>query len=131
MPDQMTLADRYRKVAAESAELAKNASSDFLRRYYEGLAERYLLLAERELAVAERQRDAAPLQPSSSGEGHVLSGDPVALMPPPEIGGTMSGEETEKVVDRPDGPQTVAKGPLRGKKRPRPDARGGKPRPRA
>ena len=124
MPDRMTLADRYRKVAAESSDLAKNASSDFLRRYYEGLSERYLLLAARELAVAERQADSALLQPSSSGgEGHEPGGDPVALVPPQEIGRTMSGEEAEKVVDRPDGPQTVPKRRMpKSKKRPRPGA---------
>jgi hypothetical protein len=121
MPDRMTLADRYRKVAAESSDLAKNASSEFLRRYYEGLAERYLLLAERELAVAERQGNSAPLP--SGGEGHELGGDPGALVRPQEIGRTMSGEEAEKVVDRPDGPQTVPKRRMpKSKKRPRPGA---------
>jgi hypothetical protein len=36
----------------------------------------------------------------------------------------MSGEEAEKVVDRPDGPQTVPKRRMpKSKKRPRPDAR--------
>jgi hypothetical protein len=121
----MALADRYRNVAAESSELAKNASSDFLRRFYEGLTQRYLLLAERELAAAERQVNAAPLQPrSSGGEGHELGGDTVALVPPQEIGRTMSGEEAEKVVDRPDGPQTVRKRRMpKSKKRPRPGAR--------
>ena len=125
MPDRMALIDRYRKVAAESSELAKKASSDFLRRYYEGLAERYLLLAERELAVTERQVNAAPLQPGSSGgENHDLGGDPIALVPPQESGRTMSGEEAEKVVDRPDGPQTVPKHRMpKSKKRPRPGAR--------
>jgi hypothetical protein len=124
MPDRMTLADRYRKVAAECSDWAKNASSDFLRRYYEGLAERYLLLAEREMAVAERQVDAAPLQPGSSGgEGHELGGDPVALVPPQEIGRTISSLEAQK-VDRPDGPQTVPKRRMpKSKKRPRPGAR--------
>ena len=112
-------------MAAESSDLAKNASSDFLRRYYEGLAERYLLLAERELAVAESQANSALLQPGSSGgEGRELGGDPVALVPPQEIGRTMSGEEAEKVVDRPDGPQTVPKRRMpKSKKRPRPGAR--------
>jgi hypothetical protein len=123
MPDRMTLADRYRKVAADSSELAKNASSDFLRRYYEGLAERYLLLAERELAVAERQVNAASLQPGSSGlKGHEFGRDPVALVPSQEIGRTISGDEAEKVVGRSDGPQTVPKR-RKSKKRPRPEAR--------
>jgi hypothetical protein len=79
--NRMTIVDRCRKVAAESSDLAKNASSDFIRRYYEGLAERYLLLAERELAVAERQSKAAPLQPGS-GEGNEHGSDAVELVPP-------------------------------------------------
>jgi hypothetical protein len=125
MTNRMTLIDRYRKVATDSFELAKKASSDFLRRYYEGLAERYLLLAERELAVTERQVHAVPLQPGSSGgERHELGGDAIALVPPQERGRTMSGEEAEKVVDRPDRPQTVPKRRIpKSKMRPRSGAR--------
>ena len=55
MPDRLTQEDRYRKVATEASNLAKSASSDFLRRYYERLAERYLLLAEGELRLSERE----------------------------------------------------------------------------
>jgi hypothetical protein len=46
MPDPITTAERYRKVAAEAFDLAKDAVCDFVRRYREGIAERYLLLTE-------------------------------------------------------------------------------------
>jgi hypothetical protein len=46
MFDPLSKADRYRTVAAEFANLAKSASSDFSRGYYQRIAERYQLLAE-------------------------------------------------------------------------------------
>jgi hypothetical protein len=53
-------------LAAESSDLAKSASSPFLRRYYQGLAERYLMLAQGELSVSERQSDVISTQSDSS-----------------------------------------------------------------
>lgn len=46
MFDPLSKADRYRTVAAEFANLAKSASSDFSRGYYQRIAERYQLLAD-------------------------------------------------------------------------------------
>jgi len=52
MPNPLSTADKYRKVAAEFSERAKSASSAFLRSYYQRVVERYLLLAEDELRLA-------------------------------------------------------------------------------
>jgi hypothetical protein len=46
MFDPLSKADRYRAVAAEFSNLARTASSDFPRNYYQRIAERYQLLAE-------------------------------------------------------------------------------------
>jgi len=46
MFDPLSKADRYRTVAAEFANLAKSASSEFSRGYYQRIAERYQSLAE-------------------------------------------------------------------------------------
>jgi hypothetical protein len=46
MFDPLSKADRYRTVATEFANLAKSASSDFSRGYYQRIAERYQSLAE-------------------------------------------------------------------------------------
>jgi hypothetical protein len=112
MPDGLTQGDRYRKVATEASNLAKSASSDFLRRYYERLAERYLLLAEGELAGTDKKGDAVPVQLGSSSS--------VALVPSQEIEPTIPGEEAEelKLVESSDAPQTVPKRrkPTRSKK---------------
>jgi muconolactone delta-isomerase len=48
MPDPSMSADRYRKVAAEYSELAKDAASPFLRTYYWRIAEEYRVRAEGE-----------------------------------------------------------------------------------
>jgi hypothetical protein len=45
MPDPRSRTELYRKVAAESSDLAKSSATEFLRRYYQGIAERYSLLA--------------------------------------------------------------------------------------
>jgi hypothetical protein len=42
----MTGADLYRKLAAEHSDLVKDASSPFLRKYHQCIAERYLAHAE-------------------------------------------------------------------------------------
>jgi hypothetical protein len=62
-------ADRYRKAAAEFSDLAKSASSDFSRGYYQRTAERCLLLAEGEVGVPEGE--AIPIQPASSPPGEM------------------------------------------------------------
>ena len=49
--DPQRRADLYQKVAGEYSELAKTASSPFLRGYYERLAEAYRLQAVGELKV--------------------------------------------------------------------------------
>ena len=55
MPDPSRRADRYRKVAAEYSELAKDAASPFLRTYYWRIAEEYRVRAEGELRVIEQE----------------------------------------------------------------------------
>jgi hypothetical protein len=45
-------ADLYRKLAAEHSDLVKNASSPFLRKYHQCIAERYLVHAEDALRLA-------------------------------------------------------------------------------
>jgi hypothetical protein len=68
-------ADRYRKAAADFSDLAKTATSDFTRGYYQRTAERCLLQAEGETSV--QQDEAIPIQPASS--------PPVELEPKPEM----------------------------------------------
>ncbi len=46
MFDPLNKAERYRAVAAEFANLAQTAPSDFSRGYYQRIAERYQLLAD-------------------------------------------------------------------------------------
>jgi hypothetical protein len=54
--------DRYLKVAAEFSDLAKSASSDFSRTYYQRTAERYQALAAGRASLP--QDDAIPTQPA-------------------------------------------------------------------
>lgn len=56
MHDAMSGAERYRKEAAEFSDLAKGASSDFVRGNYQRIAQWYLSLAEGELRLAERPK---------------------------------------------------------------------------
>jgi hypothetical protein len=56
--------DRYLKVAAEFSDLAKTASSDFSRTYYQRTAERYQALAAGQISLP--QDDAIPTQPACS-----------------------------------------------------------------
>jgi len=58
MFDPLSKADRYRTVAAEFANLARNASSDFPRGYYQRISERYQVLAEGGADL--RQDEASP-----------------------------------------------------------------------
>ena len=52
--EPMNGADLYRKLAAEHSDLVKTASSPFLRKYHQCIAERYLLHAEDALRSASR-----------------------------------------------------------------------------
>jgi hypothetical protein len=52
MPDPLSAAERYRSDAAKFLELAKDASSHFIRDYYTGLAKRYLKHAENQEEIA-------------------------------------------------------------------------------
>jgi hypothetical protein len=61
MFDPLCKADRYRAVAAEFADRARAASSDFPRSYYQRIAERYQSLAE---GGADLQPDEATLPQS-------------------------------------------------------------------
>jgi hypothetical protein len=55
MRDPRKRADRYQKVAGEYYELAKEASSPFLRAYFQRVAEEYRVRAQGELRVLERE----------------------------------------------------------------------------
>jgi hypothetical protein len=55
MPNPARRAERYRLMAAEYSEWAKDASAPFLRTHYRRLAEEYRLRAEGELRVLERE----------------------------------------------------------------------------
>jgi hypothetical protein len=56
--DPVKRSARYEKMADEYAELAKDASSPFLRAYFQRIAEQYRMYAAGELKPAE-QEDAA------------------------------------------------------------------------
>jgi hypothetical protein len=75
MFDPLSKADRYRTVAAEFANLARTASSDFPRGYYQRIAERYQLLADDEL---EPQQDEA-----TPSQGMAACSPPSAMEPKP------------------------------------------------
>ena len=55
MQDPAKMAERYEKVAEEYAELAKDASSPFLREYYQRIAEQYRMHAEGEETLVEQE----------------------------------------------------------------------------
>jgi len=55
MQDPAKRAERYEKVAEEYAELAKDASSPFLRAYYQRIVEQYRMHAQGELRVIEQE----------------------------------------------------------------------------
>ena len=111
MADPVNRVDRYRRMAAEFSDLAKDASTDFARRYFERLAKQYLLLEQAEFAAAESQGEAASLEPGSPSperngdEDHEIGGDLVALVPPGRIGQMLSAEEANRL----EGPKTVSK----------------------
>jgi hypothetical protein len=56
MPNPLSRADKYRKVAAEFSDRAEGASSALIREYYQRVTERYHSLADGELRSAERRR---------------------------------------------------------------------------
>src|SRR5271168_1652879 len=54
MPDDpMSAAERYRKAAVEFSDLSKSASNQFIRGYYQRLAQRYLLHSENQRKLAK------------------------------------------------------------------------------
>jgi hypothetical protein len=53
--DPSRRADRYQKVAGEYYDLAKAATSPFLRAYYQRTAEEYRVRAQGELRLLERE----------------------------------------------------------------------------
>jgi hypothetical protein len=55
MQDPVTRAKRYDKVAEEYAELSKDASSPFLRAYYQRIADQYRMHAEGEDRTVEQE----------------------------------------------------------------------------
>ena len=59
MRDPARRAERYRKVAVEYYDLAKEASSPSLRAYFQRIAEEYRLRAQGELRVLEHEGAAA------------------------------------------------------------------------
>jgi hypothetical protein len=63
--DSAKRADRYRKVAAEYAGLAKDASAPFLRAYFQRIAQEYIVRADGELSAMGRESQA-----STGGVGH-------------------------------------------------------------
>jgi hypothetical protein len=67
MMDAMTRADLYWKELAKYSDLAKYASTPFLRGYYRRIAERYIT-ATGELSLSERQGNygLSPDQPSGA-----------------------------------------------------------------
>ena len=64
MLDPLNKTDRYRTVAAQFANLAKSASSDFPRAYYQRIAERYQSLAEGHLDL--QYDETAPSQSAAA-----------------------------------------------------------------
>jgi hypothetical protein len=92
MPDPSSAAERYRSDAAKFFELAKDASSHFIRDYYTGLAKRYLKHAENQeeiartsegSAVTEIMLDSPGVQaaPQSSPEEVAISDGPAPPTP--------------------------------------------------
>jgi hypothetical protein len=52
MPDPLSAAKRYRSNAAKFSELSRDAANPFIRDYYKGLAQRYLLHADNQEKIA-------------------------------------------------------------------------------
>jgi hypothetical protein len=76
-------ADRYRKAAEELAHLAENASSDFIRGYYQRTAERCLLAAEGEEAPLPKWATAVARNETSTPLSHqVIASVPEQAVPP-------------------------------------------------
>jgi hypothetical protein len=69
--DPETRARRYRMIAGEYADLARDASAPFLRAYFHRIAEDYLVRADGELRVA--QRSAASRMAAHTVAAHTAS----------------------------------------------------------
>lgn len=69
MPDPLSAAERYRSDAAKFFELAKDASSHFIRDYYNGLAKRYLKHAENQEEIARTSEGSAVTEIILDGPG--------------------------------------------------------------
>jgi hypothetical protein len=119
MPDRLSAAERYRSDAAKFLELAKDASSHFIRDYYNGLAKRYLKHAEDQeemartpegSAVTEIILDSPGVQaaPESSPEEAAISDGPA---PPTPL------QPTQEPADAPQ--RSQRRRPARGPRRPR------------
>ena len=78
-------ADRYRKAAEELTHLAENASSDFIRGYYQRSAERCLMVAEGEEAPLPKWATALARSESSTLlSDQVITSVPEQAVPPPD-----------------------------------------------
>ena len=119
MRDPLSAAERYRSDAAKFLELAKDASSHFIRDYYNGLAKRYLKHAEDQeemartpegSAVTEIILDSPGVQaaPESSPEETAISDGPA---PPTPL------QPTQEPADAPQ--RSQRRRPARGPRRPR------------
>ena len=76
-------ADRYRKAAEELTHLAENASSDFIRGYYQRSAERCLMVAEGEEAPLPKWATALARSESSTLlSDQVITSVPEQAVPP-------------------------------------------------
>lgn len=53
--DRENRADRYRQIAAEYADRAKETSAPYMRAYFQQIAEEYMVRADGELRVLERE----------------------------------------------------------------------------
>ena len=76
-------ADRYRKAAEELSQLAENASSDFIRGYYQRSAERCLMVAEGEEAPLPKWTTAVVRSESSTSlSDQLITSVPKEVGPP-------------------------------------------------
>jgi len=125
MPDPSSAAERYRSDAAKFFELAKDASSHFIRDYYTGLAKRYLKHAENQEEIARTSEGSAVTEiildspgvqaapesspePESSAEEAAISDGPA---PPTSL------QPTQEPADAPQ--RSQRRRPARGPRRPR------------
>ena len=123
MPDPLSAAERYRSDAAKFFELAKDASSHFIRDYYNGLARRYLMHAENQEGIARTSEGSAVTEiildspgvqaaPESSPQGVAISDGAAPPTPPTPL------QPTQEPADAPQRSRRrrAARGPRRGGK---------------